>query len=141
MRLAAATVLLALAGATAAADPVPGPLAPKRRVVVTDTSYEVIETIRFAGATATLAAESSKMLDAVARVLDGNPEIQLIEIRAYGAGPARGRQAVADARARAIADELVRRGIDAARLRTNGIARPPRGASGGPEFVIVRRRS
>jgi outer membrane protein OmpA-like peptidoglycan-associated protein len=143
IRLAAAAALvLALAAppAPAFADPAPGP-APRRRTVITESSCEILGPIRFAGATAELVPDAGKMLDLLARTLESNPDLRVIEIRAFGAGPARGRQALAEARARAIADQLVRRGVDASRLRANGIARPPRGGSGDPEILILHRGS
>jgi outer membrane protein OmpA-like peptidoglycan-associated protein len=130
--------LLASTAATAAADPGD----PPRHVVVTSSSVAILGPIRFDGATAALTADSAPMLDAIAHTLDGNPELRVIEVRAFGAtGTARARQTLADRRARAIAAQLVRRGIAANRLRPHGIARPPAGGAGEPEIRILVRGS
>jgi outer membrane protein OmpA-like peptidoglycan-associated protein len=133
-----AALVLAILASTAVADPGD----PPRRVVVSSSSVQVLAPIQFTGATAALTPESAPMLDAIARTLDGNPELRVIEVRAFGAtGTSRARQTLADRRARAIAAQLVRRGIAANRLRPHGIARPPGGAAGDPEIRILVRGS
>lgn len=130
-----AALVLAVLTHVAAADPLD---ATKHRVVVTESSVEVLGPIRFAGATAALTPESAPMIDSIARTLDGNPEIRLVEVRAFGAGTTtRAARTLADRRARAIAVQLVRRGVAADRLRPHGVARPPKGTTGDPEIRIL----
>src|SRR5262245_31725274 len=90
-------LLVMLAAGAATADPL-------RRTVVPESSVEILGPIQFTGATAAITPESGPMLDAIAHTLDGNPELRVIEVRAFGAtGTTRTRQTLADRRARAIA--------------------------------------
>lgn len=131
-------LVLVMLASTAVADPGD----PARRVVVSSSSVEILGPIQFTGTTAALTPGSAPMLDAIARTLDGNPELRVIEVRAFGAtGSSRARQTLADRRARAIAAQLVRRGIAATRLRPHGVARPPTGGTGDPEIRILVRGS
>src|SRR5678815_2390123 len=99
VRAALVLAILASSAVSAAADPGD----PPHRVVVTSSSVAILAPIQFTGATAALTAESAPMLDAIAQTLDGNPELRVIEVRAFGAtGTGRARQTLADRRARAI---------------------------------------
>src|SRR5437762_12777522 len=118
-------LLLAIAACTGATAPAPA--APRRaphaiseprpgRIVVTDTSIEILE-LHFIGATTKVTPESFRFLDSIAATLDGNPSLALVEVRAFGSGapPAR-RMELAELRARMVIEQLVRRGVERARL-------------------------
>ncbi len=113
------------------------------RVVVVDTSIEILQPVRFVGTTTELAPASLPTLDAVARTLAANPSITKLEVIGYGsdlAGTPLDQLALGARRARAIVGELVRRGIAPKRLQFSGAPRSPAGADPVPSFVIVDRR-
>jgi len=111
------------------------------RKVVTETSIEIIGPIRFEGATAELAhtASTQKMLDAIAQTVNGNPSILEVEVRAYGVDAKSQRGVLASARARAIVNALVQRGVDPKRLVPRGFGAPRPGESADPAFFIAKR--
>jgi len=96
---------------------------PRERRVITETSIEIYETITFDGNTATISQRSVKMLDALAETLRGNPSIMLLQIRGHSdwEEPDRVRRAeLSVMRAENVVTELIRRGIDPARLQAYG---------------------
>ncbi len=93
------------------------------RIVVTDTSIEILDTITFDSHSAVLTPASLPMLDAIAGTLDGNPSILLVEIRGHSDWEERDPQHRAELsvqRAEAVATALVARGVNSARLTTYG---------------------
>ena len=127
----ALAVVCALAGNGAA----------RGRVVVVDTTIEILQPVRFVGVTSNVTASSQRMLDAVAESLIGNPSIVKLEVVAYGndapVGPP-AQIALGERRARSVVGELVRRGVEPARLRASGGLRQ-RGNDPGPMFLILER--
>ena len=112
------------------------------RVVVVDTTVEILDSIHFVGTTAQLTPGASKMLDAVAATMDGNPSIKKIEVIAFGndlAKPIGDQLGLGERRARAIVDELVRRGVAPTRLQSSGSIHPSNPADPHPEFLIIKR--
>jgi outer membrane protein OmpA-like peptidoglycan-associated protein len=80
------------------------------------------------------------MLDAVANTLTNNASIKRVVVRAFAADADPSVQAqLAQGRAQLIVDELIARGIDAARLTAEGVAQPPAGQPSSPLFLIVER--
>ncbi len=92
------------------------------RVVVTDTSIEILDVIYFEYDKAVILSKSFPILDAVAATLQGNPSIQLVEIQ--GHTDERGDDAynldLSDRRAKAVMKYLVDKGVDAKRLTAQG---------------------
>ncbi|NVB83795.1 MAG: OmpA family protein [Kofleriaceae bacterium] len=92
------------------------------RVVVTDTSIEILDMIYFEYDKAIIKKESYPILDAVAATLQGNPSIQLIEIQ--GHTDERGNDAynldLSDRRAAAVKQYLVDHGVEDKRLTSQG---------------------
>jgi outer membrane protein OmpA-like peptidoglycan-associated protein len=114
----------------------------KRRVVVVDTSIEILDSIRFVGTTANLTVASSRMLDAVARTLDGNPSITKLEVIAYGSDARTNPLAqigLGERRAKVIVNALILRGVDPARLVSSGALHPARANDPVPIFLILKR--
>ena len=125
-----------------AAAEAPGGPPIRRRAVVTSSTMTVLEPIRFVGATATIDPRSEPMLDALAETFQAHPDLELIEVRAYGPdAPAGAAQRLGLARAIRIAEALAARGVAPARLVPVGEAAPPAGSPATPELRIVRRRS
>jgi outer membrane protein OmpA-like peptidoglycan-associated protein len=110
-----AIAILALLCSIASADP--------SRRVVTETSIDIYDPIRFIGTSATIAATSTRMLDSVAALLKRSPSIHVMAVRAFGVDAPRDQLVLGELRARAVVAELVRRGVAATRLRPQGAAR------------------
>lgn len=116
--------------------PAPAPAKPPGRVVVSESSVELLPPIKFFAGSPSILPSSRQTLDAIAATLTGNPSILLVEVRADGSdGPAVLQQRLGDQRAQLIVDELVRRKVDPKRLVAHGV---PTGAP-GVELEILRR--
>ena len=94
----------------------------KGRVVLTDTNIEILDKVYFEFNKAVIMQKSYKILDAVAKTLDGNPDIKKVEVQ--GHTDERGNDnynlRLSDARAKAVVKYLVDKGIDASRLKGQG---------------------
>jgi len=92
------------------------------RVVVTDTSIEILDVIYFEYNKDIIKPASYPILDAVAATMQGNPSIQLIEIQ--GHTDERGDDAynldLSDRRAKSVMKYLVDKGVDPKRLTAQG---------------------
>jgi outer membrane protein OmpA-like peptidoglycan-associated protein len=92
------------------------------RVVVTDTSIEILDVIYFEYNKDIIKPASYPILDAVAATMQGNPSIQLIEIQ--GHTDERGDDAynldLSDRRAKSVQKYLVDKGVDPKRLTAQG---------------------
>jgi OmpA-OmpF porin, OOP family len=92
------------------------------KVVVTDTSIEILDVIYFEYDKAVIQSRSFPILDAVAATMQGNPSIQLIEIQ--GHTDERGDDAynldLSDRRAKSVQKYLVDKGVDEKRLSAQG---------------------
>jgi len=91
-------------------------------VVVTDTKIEILDKVYFEYNKAVIKSESFPILDAVAATLEGNPDIQLVEVQ--GHTDERGNDAynlaLSDKRAKAVVKYLTDKGIEADRLSGQG---------------------
>jgi len=132
--LAALVMVCALVGGAAA----------RGRVVVVETSVEILDPIRFVGTTANVTLASGRMLDAIAHSLQGNPSITKLEVIAYGndapINPL-GQIGLGERRAKAIVNELIRRGVEPGRLISSGALHPEHSSDPVPVFLIVKRSS
>jgi OOP family OmpA-OmpF porin len=92
------------------------------RVVVTETNIEILDKIYFEYNKATIKPESFPILDAVASTLQGNPDIQLVEIQGHtdARGSADYNRRLSDARSKSVRKYLIGKGVAADRLRAKG---------------------
>ena len=92
------------------------------RVVVTETSIEILDVIYFEYNSDVIKPASYPILDAVAATMQGNPSIQLIEIQ--GHTDERGDDAynldLSDRRAKSVLKYMVGKGVAANRLTSQG---------------------
>jgi outer membrane protein OmpA-like peptidoglycan-associated protein len=117
-----------------------GGSSPKKPKIVTDTKVEIIDKIEFTSDTE-LTPDSYKTLDEIARTLEGNPSIQLVEVQVYILdGEEATRQERADQRARHLVDYLVGKQVAAERLEPKGYITPPKeDPTNRVRFFIARR--
>ena len=115
------------------------------RVVVTDTSIQVLDQIRFAKGSSDLAHESAAILDAVAATLRGNLDIAKVEIGGHAADDEEDAWGLSARRAGTVRGALVARGVSAERLviRPYGATRVVDGGHPDGErradFLILQR--
>ncbi len=121
------------------------------RVLVTDTSIDILDKIYFDYNKATIKRKSFGILDAIAATLKGNTDILLVEIQ--GHTDERGSDSynlkLSDARAASVKQYLVDKGIDPKRLQSQGYGeRQPKdlrktevayAKNRRVEFVIIKR--
>ncbi len=86
------------------------------RVVVTDTSIEVLDQIFFGHDSAVVRPASTSVLDAIAATLRGNPEIRKVEVGGHASDDEAESWSLASRRAAAVRQALIDRGIEARRL-------------------------
>jgi outer membrane protein OmpA-like peptidoglycan-associated protein len=86
------------------------------RVVVTNTSIEVLDQIYFAKGSDTIKPASAPILDAIAATLRGNADIRKIEIGGHATTDEGELWGLSSRRAAAVRQSLVQRGIEATRL-------------------------
>ncbi|MGZ3450764.1 MAG: OmpA family protein [Polyangiales bacterium] len=109
----------ASASADASASASASASAPKY-VVVATSNPPIVELVTFEKGSAKVRPEAKPLLDEIAAVMAGHPEIELLQIEGHSvAGEA---TTVSQARADAVRDALVTRGIAKARLRAKGFA-------------------
>jgi outer membrane protein OmpA-like peptidoglycan-associated protein len=92
------------------------------RVVVTDTKIEILDKIYFEFDSDVIKPVSYPILDALAATMEGNPDIQLVEIQ--GHTDSRGADAynlsLSDRRAKAVRRYMIEKGVAESRLEANG---------------------
>jgi len=102
-----------------AAGPLPVPGLGRGRVVVTSSVDYILDRIYFRPGDAAPRPESLPIVDAIATTLLGNPDILLVEVAGHS-DAREGDPQLSRRRAEVVAAELVRRGVDPARLRPVG---------------------
>jgi outer membrane protein OmpA-like peptidoglycan-associated protein len=98
------------------------PPPPPARVVVTAKKVELKEKIFFDTSKATIKPVSFELLDEAAQVLNAHPEVKKLTIEGHtdSTGAAAANQALSQARAEAVRDYLVKKGVAADRLSAKG---------------------
>ena len=94
------------------------------RVVVTKTEVKISEKIMFAFAKATIEPASQNLLDEIAYVINDNPQIEFIEVAGHAdkIGTDAVNVQLTKRRAQAVIEALVKRQVDARRMRPQGYA-------------------
>lgn len=95
-------------------------------ILLIDERIMILEKVYFARRSASVAADSVPIIEAVAAALTHNPQLTLVEVAGHATRDERGAQALSEARAVAVRDALVAAGVDPARLvtRAHGSAQP-----------------
>jgi outer membrane protein OmpA-like peptidoglycan-associated protein len=116
------------ASAVASGDYVIQPPPPPPRAVVSAKKIELNEKVMFEVGKAKVKTASFPLLDDIAGLLKAHPEIKKLTVEGHSddVGPAQKNLKLSAARADAVRKELIKRGIDAKRLRAKGYgeARP-----------------
>lgn len=86
------------------------------RVVVTDSSIEVLDMIFFSKGSATVERRSYPILDAVAAALKGNPSIRKVEVGGHASDDEGDAWSLASRRAAAVRQYLIDHGVESRRL-------------------------
>lgn len=121
------------------------------RVIVTDKEIVILQKVEFDFDRATIKTVSDSLLDEVAKILNENADIRLVEVQGHtdSKGNAFYNQSLSQRRADAVRQALVKRGVEAGRMRTKGYgAKKPIADNGTEEgratnrrvqFVIIKR--
>lgn len=122
------------------------------KVVVTDTTTEILDPVRFKPGTAELEPGAAAILDSVASTLQGNPTILEIEIQSHTdeRGDDDANFKLSEQRAQVVMKYLVDKGVEPARLSAQGYGETqPIDRAHTPEawaknermaFVILKRK-
>jgi OOP family OmpA-OmpF porin len=113
------------------------------RAVVSEKKIELREKVQFATGKATILEASTPLLDEIARILQENPQITrvLVEGHTDSTGTAALNQRLSQARADAVVNELVKRGVAKERLAAKGFGPSrPIASNDTPEGREANRR-
>ncbi|MFO0547415.1 MAG: OmpA family protein [Polyangiaceae bacterium] len=101
-------------------DPTKNGCPPK--AIFTETEIVILEQVQFDTGKATIKSVSDPLLDAVGKILKDHPEVLKVEVQGHTdnrGGVAYNKQ-LSDARAKAVVEALVKRGVDKKRLVAKG---------------------
>lgn len=118
-------------------------IAPVQKVEVVGDEVKISEKIMFDVGKASIKPESDKLLDELADVIKKNPDIELIEVAGHAdkSGDEKANLKLTDDRAKAVVEALVKRGVDAKKLRGKGYGEYcPEDTGDSPEALEKNRR-
>jgi outer membrane protein OmpA-like peptidoglycan-associated protein len=130
----------------------PAPEQPPKRVQVTDKKIEITEIVQFETNKSVLLPQSEQLLDEVAAALKEHPEIEEVRVEGHtdSQGTAKLNMKLSDARAAAVRNYLIGKGIDGGRLVAKGFGQTKPVADNNTEegryknrrveFEITKRR-
>jgi OOP family OmpA-OmpF porin len=129
----------------AVAPPPPPPPAPEppKQVRLRENRIELDEKIQFALDKADILPASFGILDELAKVMEQNPQVQLVSIEGHASseGEAQHNLTLSKARAEAVRDYLVKKGISSDRLTSTGFGQTkPIASNDTPEGREKNRR-
>ena len=115
-------------GSACAGAPVPAPVVaepvppPPKRVQVTDKKIEITDIVQFETNKAVLLSQSEELLNEVAEALKEHPEIEEVRVEGHtdSQGGDKPNMKLSDARAKAVREYLIGKGIDGGRLVAKG---------------------
>ncbi len=90
------------------------------KVLLEAQEIQILDKVFFAKNSAKLEKMSEALLDAIARTLQGHPEIELIAVHGHADKGERGAAKLAEQRAQVVYDALMKLGVAAARLSHSG---------------------
>jgi outer membrane protein OmpA-like peptidoglycan-associated protein len=98
------------------------PAEQKQQVVISGSTLQILDRVHFATGKATIEKRSFGLLDQVAAVLNGHPEMAKVEVQGHtdSRGAVTTNMTLSQARADAVAKYLVGKGISPERLRARG---------------------
>lgn len=110
---------------------------------VTEEKFELTQTVQFENGSASIAAESSALLDSVADILKAHPELTHVVVEGHSddRGQAAYNQRLSADHVKSVVDALVPRGVEASRLTSEGFGPTrPRVPNDMPENRAANRR-
>lgn len=111
------------------------------RVVIQAQEIRILSRPYFAVNSAALTPPTRPVLDEIAQVLRGHPEILRVALRGHASAEERDVAALSLRRAEAVRDHLTARGVEATRLEARGVGRDePADANTTPEGRARNRR-
>jgi outer membrane protein OmpA-like peptidoglycan-associated protein len=98
------------------------PAAEKQQVAITGNTLQILDRVHFATGKAKIEKRSFGLLDQVAAVLNGHPEMAKVEVQGHtdNRGAVNTNMVLSQARADAVTRYLVNKGVAAERLRARG---------------------
>jgi OmpA-OmpF porin, OOP family len=141
-----------VAEAPAAPAPESAPPPPPPKAALTAEKIELSEIVQFETDSSVIREESKPILQAVADIMKNHPEIEKVRVEGYtdNTGTAAHNLTLSRDRAKSVKDYLVRQGVDAKRLETEGYGETKPVADNNTnegryqnrrvDFVIVKRR-
>jgi outer membrane protein OmpA-like peptidoglycan-associated protein len=96
----------------------------RSHICVEQSRIAILEYVWFARGSSTPIASSTPILDALAATLNGNPQLTLVALIGQAEPHERRRQGLALARAQAVLEAMVERGVDRRRLVAEGDPAP-----------------
>ncbi len=99
------------------------PAAKKQLVQLTEEKLIIKDKVYFDTGKATLQAKSNKLLDQIAEVLQSHPGVKLVNVEGHtdNSGSAETNRTLSAGRAQAVVDYLVKKGVEAGRLKADGV--------------------
>ena len=114
------------------------------KVLIEAQDIRILDKVFFARNSAKLEKMSEALLDAIAKTLEGHPEIELVAVHGHADKGERGAAKLAEQRAQVVYDALVKLGVATARLSHDGlgqtlpVAKAPDEKNRRVEFEIAR---
>lgn len=92
------------------------------RIIIESGEIRILQAIHFTDGGAVILPESFPLMEALAQVMQQNPQIELVELQGHtdNRGSEEANQRLSLARARAVRDDLIKRGVEADRLTARG---------------------
>jgi outer membrane protein OmpA-like peptidoglycan-associated protein len=93
-----------------------------KKAVVTESEIVILEQVQFDTGKSTIKPISDALLDSIAQVLKEHPELKRLEVQGHtdNRGNAAANKRLSEARAKAVAAALVKRGVEKQRLTSKG---------------------